>query len=359
MDLMPNQAQAELAEQMAALVASHAELGIADLVQAGPGTAGFPEATGGSGGGVSEQAVVAYVLGRRSVTTTYHNSIVLTGAVLASADPRGPGLAALLAGRSMSTCIGELPWEAPDTFRPPSAVEHRGTLVVDGVARFVAGAGTAQDLLVVLGGHTLVTVAADAPGVTLVAVPVVDGTSFHVGFHGVPVDPAQVIDGPHRAHRWLPQALAVGRTVLAAEMVGAASAALEHATAWAQERRQFGVPVGAFQAVQHQLADAAIDVVTARDAVADAAGTLDRGDANAVVAAAEAKLLCAAACRRVTAAAHQVCGGEGLYADQPLHRWHRRVQGLVPLLGSPATLRAEIAEALLGPGAPPGPTGRS
>ncbi len=113
----------------------------------------------------------------------------------------------------------------------------------------------------------------------------------------------------------------------------------------ARHRVQFGGPIGSQQAVQHRLADASIDVVTARDAVYDAASTIDRGD-DARAAAAGAKAYCAGACRRVTAAAHQVCGGEGIYADQRLHLWHRRVGALVPVLGTVRSLRATVASTL-------------
>jgi alkylation response protein AidB-like acyl-CoA dehydrogenase len=146
--------------------------------------------------------------------------------------------------------------------------------------------------------------------------------------------------------QWLPGALDVGRVVIAAEMVGAAAAALTHASHWASTRVQFNAPIGSLQAVQHRLADAFIDVVTAQDSVYDAAGIIDRGE-GARVAAAEAKAYCSDACRRVTAAAHQVCGGEGIYSDQPLHLWHRRVAALVPRLGSVRYLRATVAASVL------------
>jgi alkylation response protein AidB-like acyl-CoA dehydrogenase len=146
--------------------------------------------------------------------------------------------------------------------------------------------------------------------------------------------------------QWLPGVLDVGRVVIAAEMVGAASAALSHASHWASTRVQFNGPIGSLQAVQHRLADAFIDVITARDAVYDAAGLIDRGE-EAHGAAAAAKAYCSDACRRVTAAAHQVCGGEGIYADQPLHLWHRRIAALVPVLGSVGSLRATVATSIL------------
>ena len=160
------------------------------------------------------------------------------------------------------------------------------------------------------------------------------------------VDATQVVGPVGGAMQWLPRVLDIGRVVLAAEMVGAAAAALAHATQWTTTRVQFNAPIGSLQAVQHRLADAYIDVVTAQDSVYDAAGLIERGE-EARVAAASAKAYCAEACRRVTAAAHQMCGGEGIYADQPLHRWHRRVAALVPVLGSVRYLHAIVAGSIL------------
>ena len=123
-------------------------------------------------------------------------------------------------------------------------------------------------------------------------------------------------------------------------------AALDHTVEHVTTREQWDAPIGTFQAVQHRCADMLIDVTTARDAVYDAAGTVDRGE-DAVLAASRAKAFAIDACRRVTAAAHQLHGGEGIYADQPVHLWYRRVKAIEPMYGSPDFHRAVVAAALL------------
>ncbi len=127
--------------------------------------------------------------------------------------------------------------------------------------------------------------------------------------------------------------------MLCADAVGAATAALDHTVERVKAREQWGAPIGTFQAVQHRCADMLLDVTTARDAVYDAAGAVDRGD-DAVLAASRAKAFAIDASRRVTAAAHQLGGGEGIYADQPVHLWYRRVKAIEPMYGSPDFHRA-------------------
>jgi alkylation response protein AidB-like acyl-CoA dehydrogenase len=371
MDLSPSQRQQDLRHGLTAFLASHAttELDVrptsepgdgrglwSDLVSEGWVTVGFPEARGGRGGGVSDLVVVAETLGGGHVPTPLHGGIVLCGQALLAAPGEGDRLRALLSGERTFTYCNWEGFEEPAE-RPPTveATETAHGWRLDGSARFVPHGAEADVLLVMaavrVGGDratpTLFAVPGSSAGLTTEPVPTVGGgRCSHVSFSEVEVDAAQVVGPVGGAVQWLPRVLAMGRVVLAAEMVGAAAAALAHASHWATTRVQFNAPIGSFQAVQHRLADAYIDVVTARDSVYDAAGIIDRGE-EARVAAAAAKAYCSDACRRVTAAAHQVCGGEGIYADQPLHLWHRRVAALVPVLGSVRYLHATVAASVL------------
>jgi alkylation response protein AidB-like acyl-CoA dehydrogenase len=371
MDLSPTQRQVELRDGLRALLASHAgperhardssgpgdDPGLwSDLVSGGWATVGFPEAFGGRGGGVGDLVVVAETLGGGYVLTPFQGGIVLCGQALLATPGEGDRLRALLTGARTYTYCNWEAFEQPG--ERPSAVEASETPSgwrLDGLARFVPYGDNVDEMLVMATapgggdapGPTLFAVPGSSAGLSTQSVPTVGGgRCSHVRFSAVEVDAAQVVGPVGGAMQWLPRVLNIGRVVLAAEMVGAAAAALSHATDWATTRVQFNAPIGSFQAVQQRLADASIDVVTAQDSVYDAAGIIDRGE-EARVAAASAKAYCGEACRRVTAAAHQMCGGEGIYADQPLHRWHRRVAALVPVLGSVRYLRAIVAASIL------------
>jgi alkylation response protein AidB-like acyl-CoA dehydrogenase len=144
-------------------------------------------------------------------------------------------------------------------------------------------------------------------------------------------------------------AVARDAVVLSADAVGTAEAALDAAVARVRERHQWGEPLGSLQAVQHRCADMLIDVTLAADAVLDAAGIADRGEPEPQVrlAASYAKATAVERCRRVTAAAHQLAGGQGILADRPFHRWFRRVKAAEPALGDLRSHRAAVAAALL------------
>jgi alkylation response protein AidB-like acyl-CoA dehydrogenase len=104
---------------------------------------------------------------------------------------------------------------------------------------------------------------------------------------------------------------AIAQVLFSADSVGTALSALEDAVAYACEREQFGVRIGTFQAIQHLLADAWVDLIAARNAVRAAAWRIDHGTTDAHEAAARAKLVTDEASRNTCEAAIQVLGGIG------------------------------------------------
>jgi acyl-CoA dehydrogenase len=104
----------------------------------------------------------------------------------------------------------------------------------------------------------------------------------------------------------------------AAVLVGAMQRALEQSVEWAGVRKQFGRPIGAFQAVQHALAVAAEEVAAAYAALDWAAAALQEG--RPMPAPAVAKARAAEAAGKVAAVVHQVHGAIGFTAEHPLHR---------------------------------------
>ena len=115
-------------------------------------------------------------------------------------------------------------------------------------------------------------------------------------------------------------------TVLAAaRQVGGGRAVLDRTVEHVRTREQFDRPIGTFQAVQHQLADAATELDAASLAVAQAAWAVDgQAPAAADRLAAVAALAAGAAFRRTTLVAHQLHGGMGFVLDSPLHLWSAR-----------------------------------
>ena len=116
---------------------------------------------------------------------------------------------------------------------------------------------------------------------------------------------------------------ALGAFARAASIAGALDGALERSIAYADERIQFGKPIGKFQAVQQSLAIFAEEAAAVNCAAQAAARALDDGDAAFEIAA--AKLRANRAAQTGAALAHQVHGAIGFTQEYGLHRWTRRL----------------------------------
>ncbi len=138
------------------------------------------------------------------------------------------------------------------------------------------------------------------------------------------------------------------RTAMAAEAVGIAQRVLELGIEHATTRKQFGKPIGVYQAVSHQLANTYADVELARSLVYWAAWCVAENDEQAPVAAAAAKAFAAEAAVAACERSIQVHGGTGFTWEHPLHRFYKRALWLEGLGSRPSELRGEVADAVLG-----------
>jgi len=135
---------------------------------------------------------------------------------------------------------------------------------------------------------------------------------------------------------------------VAAELVGVCDRALEMTVAYVKERKQFGTPVGAYQAVSHRCAQMLLDTEGARAAVSFAAWAADADPERLPEAAAMAKAAASDAGRDVTSAAIQLHGGIGFTWEADVHWLFKRAQLDAALLGSAGTHRARLAALVAG-----------
>lgn len=245
-----------------------------------------------------EVAVVAEQLGRRTADAAFV----------------GPTLAA-----ELRRLAGAPPATVPETVLLTADLSALATGDV-GVA--VDAAGAAAALVAVGGGLGLVPL--DEPAVRT------DLTRPAAGAAG-PVEPIPGTslddDG---ADRWR----ALGLAVACADLVGTMTGAVALAVSYAKERRQYGRPVGAFQAVQHLLADAHVLTEGARSAALHAAWAVDAlPPGEALVACAVAKAYAGRAARTVCETAIQVHGGIGNTWECVAHVHLRRALLSTDLLG--------------------------
>ena len=165
-------------------------------------------------------------------------------------------------------------------------------------------------------------------------------------FDSVAVPVEDRIGQENRGVDMIMRGLDVERATLAGISVGLGQAALDHATAWARERRQFGRPIGDFQMVQKLLADMYTEVEASRLLVYEAAQRCIR-DRNCSQLASAAKLFASEVATRAGMAAVQVLGGYGYTKDYPVERIARDAKLMEIGAGTSEIQRLIIARELL------------
>lgn len=185
---------------------------------------------------------------------------------------------------------------------------------------------------------------ADAPGVHLRPRALLGSDACTVQLAGAHVGDDDAMGPPRDATAALAVAFDEMLLPIVADMLEAADAAMSLAVEWTSSRVQFGAPLATRQAVQHRAADMAIACSAVRALLDDARTRALTAPAS--LEAVVAKLLASDRLPAVTAAAHQLHGGEGYYADRPLADLHRRVLTLAGLFGDAAAQRRRLAALL-------------
>lgn len=250
----------------AALWQQYADLGLL--------AAPFAEEHGGLGQGLTETMIVAEALGRAIAVEPYYATIVLAGGAL-----RHAGNAALLAEMVPAIATGQLTlglahqerqsrYDLADTGTTARA-DGKGGYTLEG-EKMVVLAGDSADKLIISarasGGRTdgsgigLFLVDAKANGVTRRGYPTQDGMrAADLTLSGVGVGPDAVLAPPDKGLAVLERVVDEAIAALAAEAVGAMAGLTEITVEYLKTRKQFGVPIGSFQVLQHR----AVDMLTA------------------------------------------------------------------------------------------------
>jgi alkylation response protein AidB-like acyl-CoA dehydrogenase len=316
-----------------------------------------PEELGGAGLGPRADAIVARRLGYAGFPEPFVAAAVLAPALLAAAgDEAGETLAAAIAGERLAAVA----WQGFEGGLDAAAVEVRaadGELA--GRARFLGtadadtylvaaregGATASADPLAAAGDGavSIHLVAADAAGLTATAELRADGAAeVRLDLAGVAAAP---LLGPEEGAAALEAAVDSARLVLAAELVGLSERVLELTLDYLRQRKQFGKPIGAQQALQHRAVDLWIQVQLAGAAL-EAAVDVHEADPAAgprAAAASSAKARAAAVARRVCAEALQLHGAIGFTDEYELGIHFNRALALAPWLGTAAEHRRRYA----------------
>ena len=148
----------------------------------------------------------------------------------------------------------------------------------------------------------------------------------------------------------LPRAFDIATTALAAELVGGMQRTLEITVEYAKTRKQFGKPIGSFQAVQHQCADMYLETESSRSAVYYAGWALEEKAPDAATAVSIAKMYASDAARTVGNRGIQIHGGMGFTWENDLHLYYRRAKASETAFGDATFHRERIATAVIDSG---------
>lgn len=326
--------------------------GMADI-----GTTGLlvPEDHGGHGGGMVDIGVVAEELGRSVHPGPFATSAVGAVSLLLSAgddEARAHWLPGLAAGDTIGTVAllddgVRYDWRTPHT--------HAADETVTGVKCSV-GYGGAADLALVVAhdkeGLGVWAVETGASGTAVAHEDALDGSrrTATISYDATPA--RRIGPGDHTEA----VAVAVDRLVVAhaVDAVGAADQALGLCVDHAKQRHQFGLPIGAFQAVQHMCADMLRAVELGRAACYYACWAADAADqAEARRAAAMAAAWAAEELTMVGETAIQVFGGIGFTWEHDIHLYYKRLLSGPLALGTADDHLSALADAVVGPGDSP------
>nr|WP_235892900.1 acyl-CoA dehydrogenase family protein [Mycolicibacterium hodleri] len=312
-----------------------------------------PEADGGVGGTLVDQAIAVEELGAALACGPLFGTVYLAIPALVAASAgtvRDELLAELVEGRR--TAAFAVPDRAGALDASAIGVTASGSTdawTLTGTVDRIVDAGAADELLVAATGPDgvgLYAVDSAGSGVGRTPLLTVDQTRPQAGVT-LSDAPARLVAGPDEAERVITHALQVGSALLAVEQVGAAQHMLDVAVQYAKDRLQFGRPIGSFQAVKHRLADMMVDLEHARSTAYHAVWALADGSDDPALATSIAQATSSAAFSRVATDAIQTLGGIGFTWEHQAHLYFKRATTDAALLGSAEQHRSRVAEMVL------------
>jgi alkylation response protein AidB-like acyl-CoA dehydrogenase len=304
------------------------------------------EADGGFGGGGFDIAVVFEALGRGLVVEPLLGSAVLAGEAIATAG--SPAQKAVLKEIINGDLIAAFAHDEPGAHYELARVRTRaersgGGWLLNGAKAAVAH-GEHAGLLVVSArtagamedesGISLFLVPAQTPGLRVRGCPAIDGGRVaECTLDNVELDADALLGVADEGYATLERAIGRGVLALCAEALGAMEAAKAATLEYLRTRRQFGVPIGSFQALQHRMADLLLEIEQARSAVINAAAALEADRIVRERALSAAKFSIGRIGTLVAEESIQLHGGIGMTWELPLAHYAKRLAMIDHQLG--------------------------
>jgi alkylation response protein AidB-like acyl-CoA dehydrogenase len=298
----------------------------------------FREEDGGFGGGGFDIAVVFEALGRGLVVEPLLGAVMVGDAIAAAgSEAQKETLAEIIGGGTIAALAHDEPGTHYELAHVQTRADRSGDRWLLNGAKAVVPQGEQADLFLVSArssgapddeaGISLYLVPAKTKGVYVRGAPAIDGGRVaEVVLDGVTLPADALVGAEGQGHAVLERAVGRGVLALSAESLGAMEAAKAATLEYLRTRKQFGMLIGSFQALQHRMADLLLEIEQARSAVINAAAAIDDADrATRERALSAAKASIGRIGALVAEESIQMHGGIGMTWELPLAHYAKRL----------------------------------
>lgn len=309
-----------------------------------------PESAGGSDMGHAAAAVLAEEMGKTLVASPFLSTAVIAATALRQvADDRANAALARIASGEATYALAI---DESNKFDPEaSALEARpegNGFRLTGTKGFVVDGGLADRLLVLANtgnGLTLFDIPADRAGIDRTTQDMIDSRdAARIRFDDVEATGEDVVGQVDDAMTVLKPALEAGQSALAAEMAGLAAGAFGMTVDYLKERKQFGLEIGRFQALQHRAAHLWCETEVTASAILHAGRKLDEDPQNAALAVSLAKARATATASLAVREGVQMHGGIGMTDAFDMGFYMKRARVSAEWLGDYGYHAARVAQ---------------
>jgi len=316
----------------------------------------IPEQYDGTGMNICELVVLLEEFGRALVPGPFIPTVVLGGVPIAEAgseEQKKQYLPKIAKGELIVTMALTEPsakWTADGVTL--EAKKDGGDYVLNGTKLFVPDAHVSDYMVVVArtggsgeDGITLLIVHSKSPGIKFeVLKTIAADKQCEVTFENVKVPAANLLGAEGKGWPIVETTKRVATVAACAYLVGLSQMDFDVTLNYAKERVQFGRPIGSFQAIQHKLADAVIDVDGSRFITYKAAWSMTEGEPDADLMVSMAKAWASDASRRVVAHGQQIHGGIGFTKEYKIQLYFRRQKWQELMWGDADYHREKVAQ---------------
>jgi isovaleryl-CoA dehydrogenase len=327
----------------------------ARIAQLGWLGAAIPEEYGGSGGGAVEMCLLCEEAALGQIPMGFYSvSMITAGAFerFGTEEQKREILGGIVAGAVESIAMSE-PEAGSDVGNLSCRAERdNGEYVINGQKTWITGAHAADHILLVCRttrgenkheGLSMISVPAGLDGLEVRPIETMGGREVNdVFFTDCRVPAERLLGTQDQAWMQLMTGLNNERLIIAAQSLGMAQRAFDDTLAYIKERKQFGRPIGSFQALRHRIADLATEIEATRLLVYDLAARADANPGQLYPREASmAKLKATETAKRVALEGMQMMGGYGYAVEYDMER-HVRTAVVSTIYGGTSEIQREI-----------------